>query len=450
MRLDVTETIAGLSTKTVRDLLRKLGDSVSLPAVYHHWRQPSPMERRYLVTALTARYLLRPPGRHDSFTVFPHWHQGWMLTDAGLRLRSARATRPITRVAAEQIVGALVARAEAINCGEGDFAYLIGPIRVFGSYLGESPTLSDIDLSVELVPRDTEPRRQEAAEQERYQFAPESKHYLERAGWPRQEVLQFLQGSNRAIHWTDPYDLNRLATASRVLVEHPRAPVIETLSEQQLTLTEEERAAAMQGLSQAAQWLKPGTPFPYSLLLRGVAERAILTSVPDAALDTCLRTMLAASSQWSLHDALVILHDTSLAVTGADEWSYIRSMERIVAHAPLTLEQPPGLELIVPHLLNRASVALNEPEVVLAIVALVAWIDARMGHWDALAAHITPFASCAEAAIAQSQRNDTTVLRLARVLADLQSHQPETLLPSELRGLLQGPGAGNTTAGRTQ
>jgi DNA-binding PadR family transcriptional regulator len=130
----------------------------------------------------------------------------WELTDAGSRLTTASAGRPISRHTAERKLAELIARAKEVNRNE-KFAFIVERIAVIGSYLSDSPVMSDVDVVLSLRPRLTDKHAQQRLEAERINASGRSfANYSQRIFWPGEEVKRFLRARSRAYHFVDDYE----------------------------------------------------------------------------------------------------------------------------------------------------------------------------------------------------------------------------------------------------
>ena len=127
--------------------------------------------------------------------------QYWTLTDAGSRLASAYAARPISRKTAEKRLAELIERAKQVNRSD-DFAFCVSQIAVVGSYLSDASTMSDVDVVVSLRPRVSDPDAQQTLETKRINASHRSfSNLVDRIYWPRHEVMFFLKSRSRALQF---------------------------------------------------------------------------------------------------------------------------------------------------------------------------------------------------------------------------------------------------------
>jgi predicted nucleotidyltransferase len=154
--------------------------------------------------------------------------QYWVLTDAGSRLTTASATRPMSRHTAKQKLAELIARAEQVNRNE-SFAFVVQKIAVFGSYLSDSQVMSDVDVVLSLRPRLGDQDAQQRLEAERIngsgrRFA----NYTQQIFWPQEEVKHFLRARSRAYHFVDDSQEFLSDCPKRVIFEEERSRDMKT------------------------------------------------------------------------------------------------------------------------------------------------------------------------------------------------------------------------------
>jgi predicted nucleotidyltransferase len=217
VRIDPKGTIAGCPTLTVRGILRSLrGRSPwTLSDLERAAELPTGSGRR-LVQVLRDRGLVEPGGR-----------AGWGLTQAGVTFAGATAAKPITRATAERALAQFLDR---VRRADQDPYFLARPIRVvlYGSMLRpEVERLSDVDLAVQLVPKETDPERAQRLNQERAEelaaLGHRFRNVLEVVCCWHLETFQFLKCRSRVISLAD-YALEKsfiLAVPHRFLAGTP-------------------------------------------------------------------------------------------------------------------------------------------------------------------------------------------------------------------------------------
>jgi hypothetical protein len=116
----------------------------------------------------------------------------------GRALAMATAAPPLRRATAARLVAAVIERARALNADD-SWAYRVGTVVVFGSYVRGVDRPSDVDVACELRPRWMSDRQQ-AQEQVRRETRGEPfRNISEWAAWPKLEVFRFLRDRARGL-----------------------------------------------------------------------------------------------------------------------------------------------------------------------------------------------------------------------------------------------------------
>ncbi len=146
------------------------------------------------------------------------------LTANGGALRNASAGRRIRRATAERHLAALLGRVEQVNAND-ELLYLVERVLLFGSMLGESETVGDVDVAVGLVAKtdDAELFHRWATERIEAALAAGRRfsNIAEQVGWPNQEVMHFLKAGSAVLSLTTTSDRILESTDSQLLYEHP-------------------------------------------------------------------------------------------------------------------------------------------------------------------------------------------------------------------------------------
>ena len=143
----------------------------------------------------------------DEGFVEPSGRGGWRLTQAGVTFSVATAAKPVTRATAEQALAQFLDRVR--RAGQDPY-FLAKPIRVvlYGSMLKRDvQRLSDVDLAVELVPKEADPARAQVLNQERVEELAarghEFRNILEVGHCWHRETFKFLKSRSRVISLAD-------------------------------------------------------------------------------------------------------------------------------------------------------------------------------------------------------------------------------------------------------
>ncbi len=132
----------------------------------------------------------------------------WENTIKGNSLAMATAARPVKRATADRALAQLLDRVSAVNARD-EFAYRVERVVVFGSYLTSARELNDVDLLVDLAPRQGNSERQASLERSSMTRAIRDgrrfRDSMEAVLWPRMEVECFLKNRSRtlSLHYSD-------------------------------------------------------------------------------------------------------------------------------------------------------------------------------------------------------------------------------------------------------
>lgn len=159
MRILPGQSMFGYSAVEIRRLMRKCNIaccSVGFVALslQIHRHQAIQLVRALIKAGLMAQASTRVPERRWIITVEgesgnPRLYE---LTTNGHALRMATARKPIKRATARRLVSQFLQRVAVVNA-QPDLLYWLDEVVVFGSFVTDSPTLSDVDLAVMYVPR---------------------------------------------------------------------------------------------------------------------------------------------------------------------------------------------------------------------------------------------------------------------------------------------------------
>ena len=218
MHIDPKGTIRGYPTLLVRQALRRLrGGFVWGEEALERAAKLTPGTGRALAEALEAEGLIEASSRAD----------GWTVTQAGDTLAVASAARPVSRQTAEKALAELLERVARVN-NDPYFLARVTRVALYGSMLRpEVKQLSDVDLAVQLVAKETDPDRLREANAERVEeLAMLGKRFgtfLEEQFCWFLESFRFLKGRSRVISLAD-YNVEKrlvLAVPHRMLLGEP-------------------------------------------------------------------------------------------------------------------------------------------------------------------------------------------------------------------------------------
>src|SRR5215472_15357550 len=156
MRIDPKGTIRGYSTLLVRQTLRRLRGFVWGEEALERAAKLPPGSGRALARALEAEGLIEA-SRQDR----------WTVTQAGDTLSVATSARPVSRQTAEKALAQFLERVARVN-EDPYFLARVTRVALYGSMLRpEVKRLSDVDLAVQLVGKEIDFDRRQAANAER-------------------------------------------------------------------------------------------------------------------------------------------------------------------------------------------------------------------------------------------------------------------------------------------
>ena len=139
MRLDLTETFAGVPARRVRDALRRPNSRWVTP----YWlaravNYPGDQAEDF-VDALVSRGLVKRDEEEDVVK----------LTEQGIAFSQASLIT-VTRKTADRVLHEFLDRVRALNADQDAF-YQVPEVVVFGSYLTNAERLGDVDLAIQPV-----------------------------------------------------------------------------------------------------------------------------------------------------------------------------------------------------------------------------------------------------------------------------------------------------------
>jgi predicted nucleotidyltransferase len=200
MRIDAKAVVGGYSALMVRKLVRRLNNLMFWNAeTVQVILGTEPCEAESIVKALAAAGLAVPAPSQGM--------DRWTTTQFAQAFASATAAKPITRQTANRALAELLERVKKVNSDEW-FLAKVTKVVLLGSYLRpEVDQLSDLDVGVELQPKEVDWDRLRAATQKRVEQLQTSgrrfSSWLQVEYWWHLEAFRFLKGRSRAISLID-------------------------------------------------------------------------------------------------------------------------------------------------------------------------------------------------------------------------------------------------------
>ncbi len=196
MRIQSKDLIVGQPALAIRKLLRNYGTHIRVDTIADLLDVDTETAKQVLKDLATEGYIEASEG----------FQEMWHTTMQGNALANAKAGKPITRRTADRLIEEFLTRVNEINACN-DYAFCVTQVIIFGSYLSDSPTLGDVDLSIELSHRYDDPQEHKRNREERIQHALQEGRnfptFLHKLSWPEQEVWHILKGRSRGLSLHD-------------------------------------------------------------------------------------------------------------------------------------------------------------------------------------------------------------------------------------------------------
>jgi hypothetical protein len=150
----------------------------------------------------------------------------WRLSNAGRALTNANAMRPLPREQARKLLDDFLTRVKEVNA-DPYFLYQVRKVLLFGSYLSKKETLGDLDLAIELAPKEGNKERFEKLVMQRSRDAVRGGRrfptFIDELAWPETEVRRFLKGRARYISLHSASDGILKTCAKRIIFRVDRS-----------------------------------------------------------------------------------------------------------------------------------------------------------------------------------------------------------------------------------
>jgi DNA-binding MarR family transcriptional regulator len=198
VRVRREQSVGGQPIKRVRDFLRKVGiHEISTGFVASEFNL-RPQGANLLVRELISHGYLEVREKLNGERRV--WYR---LGPEARRLINSKFLKRISRDQARLLIRQFLERVQEVNCRE-ELTHIVTEVRVFGSYLEDVQDLGDVDLAVDLQPRQDDgaawvERCLARAEQSGRRFS----NYLQELYYSRGEVLGILKAKNPYISLHD-------------------------------------------------------------------------------------------------------------------------------------------------------------------------------------------------------------------------------------------------------
>jgi predicted nucleotidyltransferase/predicted transcriptional regulator len=179
MKVDRNASLAGVKLVKVRDFLRRYREGFYPEAIATFFENETHEAARITDELISAGYIAVDKDGAS-----------YSLTDLGMQLSNASFAKRISRAKAEELVKAVLARIDAINSRD-ELTHRVAAVKVFGSYLNDTPDLGDIDLAVGLTPRRDSHVEESIARADQFYNSPRT--LLDRLFFGENEVRKLLK-----------------------------------------------------------------------------------------------------------------------------------------------------------------------------------------------------------------------------------------------------------------
>ncbi len=217
MRIRPDDLVVGFPAKQIRKLLRQSVDSLSA----HHATKILEIKTEQAIQLLQR---LEQGGFLKRYPALPNSEQRWKRTVKGGALANALFSKPVPRQSAEKTMSEFLDRVQQVN-GNSRFLYRVAKAVVFGSFLSDTPSVGDLDVAVDLCPKEKDSRKHSelirARANEAVSRGRDFSNFVEAFQFAEQEVIMFLKSRSRILQLTRCDDGVLNIAESRVIFESP-------------------------------------------------------------------------------------------------------------------------------------------------------------------------------------------------------------------------------------
>ena len=217
MHLIPKSMLYGQPARSIRDFMRHVGLSTFDEAYLRTRLELSAIEAKAVVAGLLVDQYIDLALPRDGVSMYG-------LTGKGGQLASASFAPQIQRSVAEHLLAGVLDRARDAAAQEA-FVFRITKIALFGSMLGTTTLVSDVDLALQLSPK-FDGDQFTVLNQQRIDFAEQRgkrfRSMIESVVWPRVEVTEYLRGGSRYVSVHSFMELELLKCPFRTVVDNSR------------------------------------------------------------------------------------------------------------------------------------------------------------------------------------------------------------------------------------
>ena len=194
MNITRDQKIAGVSAMALRKLFRG-ADRIHARHVVEDLGIEQRAAQKLLGTLVKLGYLTRAGRAEHDIGYFD------LTLEAG-QLGNASAAKPFTRAAADRAVAAFLDRCRAVDA-DPYWLYRVKRVQIFGSYLTEKERVGDVDVTLDLAPKERNRAKHNELTCERTRLVASKGRYfrnlIDELCWSEIEVTNFIKGGSRVI-----------------------------------------------------------------------------------------------------------------------------------------------------------------------------------------------------------------------------------------------------------
>mgnify|MGYP001567118943 CR=1 FL=1 len=217
MRIRPDDLVVGFPAKQVRKLLRQSDQFLSVDDVTKVLGLRGKSALRVLKT-------LEQQGFIKKNTSAPDPKKNWKHTIKGGAISNALFSAPVSRRSAERALSEFMDRVREVN-EAGRFLFRVRKVVLFGSFLAESSTIGDLDIAIDLVPKEPDSRKHSelllAHADAAALCGKRFQNFIQRLDFAAHEVRSYLKARSRIIQLTDCDDGVLKIAEHRVIYESP-------------------------------------------------------------------------------------------------------------------------------------------------------------------------------------------------------------------------------------
>lgn len=202
-RIDPKEIVEGVRLIAIRDAVNRQPEFITA-SILASKLKISPGKAMRVLQWLQQQGYIQP---HHGQTEGPeHWQSeykdAWETTPSGMQFAVASARPPLKRAKAEALLAALLERVQQVNASE-EYLYKVAKVLVFGSYLSERPEINDVDVAIELAPKDLDRDRHFEATQAQASSCGRRLNFVEKLCFSETKVRTYLKSRSHGLSLHD-------------------------------------------------------------------------------------------------------------------------------------------------------------------------------------------------------------------------------------------------------